>query len=620
MFSFPRMDFWSSSHHSWLAKDYSVLNEVGSDLPTLPKDEVVYVINAIDSLADQLPRFVRNVHLHYSAMVLAHRYMQSLLVTGALDGELCCEIAAAALHLAIEADGRSIPSATWDAAIKKIFPCQVVHRGTASAIAGTQGEFLQVLNFDLHVHQPFETVSLLLAELGATPATAGVAFGILNSLFRTTSIVEFPPQVTGAAAVVGALLLTGEPAESVDKLLCRLPIDEAAIRDILQLHLFPCVRARELPLPTPPAVNDQPSPSARTGRSVSRQSSRIPSTRSQRSTVKRKREDPLSSLAWALLPAVDENCQTSNRGGQGQRRPVGLSELRILREISAQAPSGLVRLTDVRLYTPAEEHMQKSSGVFTVSGQFDSSGSQFDSIVRLLGSEEQLMDVIEQLLSATLYLNEHKICHFGIEPKNLMITANAVKIASLSTATVLPTIPTTLPSLPYRAPELLLGSSGGAKDDPLAVDLWSLGCVIAEIARIFATRNRYEDPLFRLTDALPDKPTNKFPVSDTNVYTNCRYLMRITECLNKGIVPARDVWPDMHKRGHYEGLLKLMEYKNTHFPDKKLSGPTEDLRTYMRDKDDGVATEIVKALLRWCPERRVSPRVCLARIIKHKLN
>lgn len=591
-----------------------MLNESDAESPSLPTESVTYVINAIDSLADQLPRFVRNAQLHYAAMIYAHRFIISSQV---LDGETCCEIAAVALHVAIEADGRSVQHAAWDAAVMKVFPCQVVHRATASAVASGTPEFLQTINFDLFVHQPFETVTLMLAEVSATPATAGVAFGIINSLFRTSAVVEFPPYVVAVSAVTGALLMTGQSAESVNAFLARTPIDESLVQTILESFLFEFVRAREIPLPQPPSVEDLPSPSARTGRSVSRQSSRIPSTRSQRSTVKRKREDPISSLAWALLPATDENVPTHNRGTQ--RRPVGLSELRILREISSQAPPGIVRLVDVRLFTIAEEQMQKSSAVFCVSGAFDSSGSQFDSIVRLLGSETQLLDVIEQLLSATLYLNELKICHFGIEPKNLMVTTNSVKIASLSTASVLPTVPSTLPSMEYRAPELLMGTAGGVKDDPSAVDLWSLGCLIAEIARIHATRNRFEDPLFRLRDSMPEKPSNKFPVSDINVYTNCRYLMRITEGLNKGVVPARDVWPDMHKRGNYDALVRLLEYKQTHFPDRKLNGPGDDLRAYMRDKDDGVVTEIVKALLRWSPDRRVNPRICLARIIKLKL-
>ena len=606
------VDFWSSTQ----------LKQWMSPSRLLDTDEVVYTINAIDSLADQLPKYVRNAHLHYTAMILAHRYLESARPDAAVDGQVCCEVATLALAVAIESDGRTLSQSLWDSAVLKIFPCEVVHRGIWSAVEAGKGAFLEALGFDLFVYHPFETVSLLLPDAGV----AGVAFSIVNSLYRTPVVIANPPYVVAIAAVVGALLLNGADHKVVSDFLNQQPVDVSLVESILTDHLYTFIKLKELPLSNPPPVENLPSPSARTGRSVSRQSSRVASTRSV-STTKRKRkaaaadEEPSSSLAWALLPAVDEEFSFSmpvNSGKGGIRRPVSLCELRILKEISQMdPPKGLIRLEDVRLYTSAEEGIYRPSGsAFVVNGGFDSNGSQFDSIVRLLSSYESLVDITEQLLSAVLFLNELKVCHFGIEPQNIMVTSDGIKIASLATASVLPSIPSCLPSPAYRAPELLLA---GTPAGSMAVDLWSLGCVLAETTRIFSTRNRYEDPLFKLSDTMPDKPKERFPIHDQSVYTICRYLIRIAERLNKGAFPSKDVWPDFHRRSNYESFAEMLAYKITHYPERK-GNLTDDVRTYLKDGPDGVMTEIVMALLRWCPDRRVNPRVCLNRIIKFRIN
>lgn len=629
------VDYWRSTQFAnWasLSSVEGLVEKIPNQDITVPKDPVVYTLNAIDSLADNLPKFVRNAHLHYTAMVLAQRYIQTTYsretcgITS-LDGQICCEIATLALHVAIDSDSRYISQSVWDAAVIKVFPCEVVHRGILPSVESGKGQFIETLGFDLYVYHPFETVSLLLADIGTRTREitiiSNVAFSIINSLYRTTVIVTQPPYVIAVAAVLGAILIT--EAKNIDPgiFLKQQPVDICAVESILTNHFYNFIKYREIPLPDPPAVDELPSPSARTGRSVSRHSSRIPSTKSLNSNAssirtKRKRDDPMSSLAWALLPPLDEK-ESVAAVKTGYRRSVTLGELRILREISQMSqPESIIKLKEVKTYSVTEESLYRPQGCpFVVNGFFDSSGSQFDSIVRLLDSYDALVNVASQLLSAILFLNELKICHFGIEPQNIMVTADSVKIASLATATILPTIPTTLPSLVYRPPEILMGATNGIRDDPLSVDLWSLGCVLAEITRIFTTRNRYEDPLFNLTDSFPDKPKERFPVRDIQTYTNCRYLMKIADRLSKSELPAKDVWPDMQRRGNFEALAQLVQYRNAHFPAKK--GPlNDDIRTYMRDGPEKVMTEIVMALLRWSPERRVNPRVCLTRIINRK--
>ena len=608
------MDYWHSSQYAdWLAP---------RDISDVPSDPLVFIVNAIDALSDLLPRSVRTCRNQYSAMVFVHRFLVINPLT-TLDGETCCHLAALALHVAIEADGRSVPATVWESAVARIFQCEVVHRASLSALELAKPEFVASLSFDLHVHHPFDTVGLLVADLNR-PSLLPIAVGAVNSLYRTRAIVRVAPYVIAVGAVACALLLEeGDEGVGVADWLRSLPVDVLAVQSVLIDVLLPFVRLRELPLPSPPKLEEIASPSARTGRSVSRQSSRTAS--SKPTSGKRKRIDSESlvgSLAWALLP-VDENrpVKTNNRLPVQYHRPVSLSELKLLRELARlKSVRGIVSLVDVELYPPTEECMhRKSMGVFSVHGFFDSHGTQFDSIVRLLPSKAKLVDVIEQLLSAAHFLNEHKICHYSIEPENIMVTDTSVKIASLSTATILPSIPTNLPSIHYRPPEALIGSS--AKDDPLALDLWSLGCLIAEIARIFSTRNRYEEPLFKLPDAMPDRPDAKCPIRDIPTYTNCRHLMKIACVLNGAVLPPNDVWPGITKRSNFGNVALLAEFRKKRFPARFGSDAgSETLQAYLRDDpNDTLLSEIVKALLRWCPERRIPPRTCLQRIAKFRL-
>ena len=462
------VDFWNSTHHdNWLVggKSYAYENP----------DRVAYVINSIDCLTDQLPKYIRNSLIHYTAMIYAHRYIQSL-SEFLLDGQQCCEIATLALYTAIEADGKSVPSNVWDPAVAKIFPCEVVYRGILSAVESGKGFFLEKLNFDLYVYHPFDTLSLMSADLETDDEKirhqiALTALSIINSLYRTSTIVKYPPYVVAIASIVGGSLIN-KHHDIAKAVLLRNPVDEEVVRKILEEDFFNHLNQLEIPSSEPPPIQELPSPSSRAGRSVSRHSSRSNAVTSGRSgqttgSVNKRRNNSKTidshSLSWALLPRDDENYPP--RTSATYRRPVALSELKILRELSVMAcPEAIVKLVDVKTYTTGEQASYRNTvggGFYVVNGLFDSSGNQFDSVVRLLASYKDLVNVVEQLLSAVNFLSELRICHFNIEPKNIMITSASIKIASLSSCSVLPNIPTTQPSLVYRPPELLMGSTGG---------------------------------------------------------------------------------------------------------------------------------------------------------------
>ncbi|KAL1132710.1 hypothetical protein AAG570_010662 [Ranatra chinensis] len=92
---------------------------------------------------------------------------------------------------------------------------------------------------------------------------------------------------------------------------------------------------------------------------------------------------------------------------------------------------------------------------------------------------------MHQLLSAIGYCHAHLIVHRDLKPQNLLINAAGhIKLADfgLGRACGVPlrTYTHEVVTLWYRAPEILLGT----KLYTNSVDIWSLGCIFAEIASL----------------------------------------------------------------------------------------------------------------------------------------
>ncbi|CAH1173965.1 unnamed protein product [Phaedon cochleariae] len=95
---------------------------------------------------------------------------------------------------------------------------------------------------------------------------------------------------------------------------------------------------------------------------------------------------------------------------------------------------------------------------------------------------ELVRSYMKQLIEALAYLHSHRILHRDLKPQNLLVDKEGhIKLADfgLSRSFSLPTRTYTheVVTMWYRAPELLLG----AKMYCTGIDVWSLGCIMAEM-------------------------------------------------------------------------------------------------------------------------------------------
>lgn len=176
---------------------------------------------------------------------------------------------------------------------------------------------------------------------------------------------------------------------------------------------------------------------------------------------------------------------------------------------------------------------------------------------------------LRQLLDGIAYCHDHRVLHRDLKPQNLLIdNRGCIKLADfgLARAFGIPMRAYTheVITLWYRAPEILLGSKGY----DMAVDVWSLGCIFAEMLT--------KHPLFP---------------GDSEI----DQLFRIFRTLG---TPDETIWP---------GVCKLPDFK-AQFP----RWEPQNLASFLPSTLSHHGKDLFKKLLIYDPAKRITAREALA--------
>lgn len=128
--------------------------------------------------------------------------------------------------------------------------------------------------------------------------------------------------------------------------------------------------------------------------------------------------------------------------------------------------------------------------------------------------QAEVRRMTRQLIAGVHYCHTHRVLHRDLKPQNILVDAHGtLRIADFGLARAfglpLRTLTHEIVTLWYRAPEVLLG----VKCYSLGVDMWSIGCIMAELsaARPLFLGDSEIDQLFKIFQVLGTPNENNFP-------------------------------------------------------------------------------------------------------------
>lgn len=199
-----------------------------------------------------------------------------------------------------------------------------------------------------------------------------------------------------------------------------------------------------------------------------------------------------------------------------------------------------------------------------------------------------IKSLIWQILNGVTFLHKNWILHRDLKPANIMVSSQGVvKIGDLGLARKfksplqsLYTGDKVVVTIWYRAPELLLGT----RHYTPAVDLWAVGCILAELLSL--------RPIFKGEEAKIDLNNKKSVPFQKN------QLQKIIEILG---TPTTDIWNDLNK---YPEYLSFTQHFNQNYPNnlsnwfKLINGGN--------NQNSEKCLELLSGLLKYDPELRLT--------------
>jgi len=212
--------------------------------------------------------------------------------------------------------------------------------------------------------------------------------------------------------------------------------------------------------------------------------------------------------------------------------------------------------------------------------------------------------IIWQTLRGLYYLHRNWVMHRDIKPANILVMGEnnreergVMKIADFGSARIFQEPMRSLAedgevvTLWYRAPELLLG----AKHYTKAVDIWSAGCILAELYLL--------TPIFQgRVEEMAAKKSSRDELSESEK----SQLIKIFEVLGK---PSEKEWPDIKNLKHYP---KLESWKQ---PFQESLEKTMCNSQFFRNKEDQQhktdCFDLLRRMLTFDPSKRISAKEAL---------
>ncbi|XP_055513193.1 cyclin-dependent kinase 6-like [Leucoraja erinacea] len=255
-----------------------------------------------------------------------------------------------------------------------------------------------------------------------------------------------------------------------------------------------------------------------------------------------------------------------------QRTPEGIPlivirEVAWLKQLALFDHPNIIRLFDVEL----DHQMDQAMKVTLVFELIEQDLCVFLTKVQEPGlPPNKVKDMIRQLFRGLDFLHSNRVVHRDLKPQNILVSNKGqVKLADFGLARVYSfnmALTPVVVTLWYRAPEVLLYSRYTA-----AVDMWSAGCIFAEILQLrpFLCGISDINQLQKIFDVLGLPDEEEWPTTAPLPYSS--FTPRLVK-------PIEDSLPQIDSLGK-DLLLKCLHFS----PDQRMSTYEALAHPYFRD-------------------------------------